>query len=92
MIDTLMYTRKLEEAGLTRDQAELMVRTQFNMISDNVVTKNDLNNLEHKFEVKFKDMNHKMDGLEKRLIFKLGSVMVIILGAFGSLLAFLQAG
>jgi hypothetical protein len=92
----LLYTRKLEEAGLTRDQAELMVRTQFNMISDNVVTKNDLQNglgnLEHKFELKFKDMNHKMDGLEKRLIFKLGSVMVIILSAFGSLLAFLQAG
>jgi len=71
MIDTLMYTRKLEEAGLTRDQAELMVRTQFNMISDNVATKNDLMNLKsdliEKIALVDERLNSKIDGVEERL-------------------------
>ena len=38
MIDILKYTRELEETGLTREQAEKFVRSQIQMITDNVVS------------------------------------------------------
>jgi DNA anti-recombination protein RmuC len=46
MIDVLKYTRKLEEAGFEREQAEIFVRGQVSMISDNVTTKADLEKVE----------------------------------------------
>jgi DNA anti-recombination protein RmuC len=125
MIDTILYTRKLEEAGLTREQAELMVRTQFEMISHNVATKHDIVRLEHqieslenrldskftrmiselnqkfternneldqkftrmyneldqKFTGMFSELDRKLDSMETRLILKLGTLIVVAIGA-----------
>ena len=60
MIDTLRYTRELEETGLSRDQAEMFVRSQIQMITDNVVTKNDFLNELEKLRTEF-------DGIRKEL-------------------------
>lgn len=60
MIDTLRYTRELEESGLSRDQAEMFVRSQIRMITDNVVTKNDFLNELEKLRTEF-------DGIRKEL-------------------------
>lgn len=60
MIDTLRYTRELEESGLSRDQAEMFVRSQIQMITDNVVTKNDFLNELEKLRTEF-------DGIRKEL-------------------------
>jgi uncharacterized coiled-coil protein SlyX len=67
MIDTILYTRKLEEAGLTREQAELMVRTQFEMISHNVATKHDIVRLEHQIE----SLENRLDSKFTRMISEL---------------------
>lgn len=56
MIDTLKYTKDLEKSGLNRRQAETIVGAQFKMISENVATKSDVNNLKIEMHSEFKDI------------------------------------
>lgn len=56
MIDLLEYTKKLEEAGFDRHQAELFVRGQVSMITDNVSTKADLEKISTEFRSELNEM------------------------------------
>ena len=42
MFDTLMYAKRLEAAGMTRDQAEAQINVIAEMVVDGVATKQDL--------------------------------------------------
>lgn len=42
MFDTLMYAKRLEAAGLTRDQAEAQINIIAEMVVDGVATKQDI--------------------------------------------------
>ncbi len=61
MFNTLQYTKKLEAAGITRDQAEAHVQIIAEIIEGDLVTKNDL-------KTELKDF-------ENRLLLKLGAMM-----------------
>lgn len=82
MIDVLKYTRKLEEAGFERELAELFVRGQVSMISDNVVTKADLDNTT---TVLRSEMNEKFAKMETSLVIKISVLMGIQLSILGGL-------
>ncbi len=45
MIDTLMYVKKLEAAGIPREQAELQVQIMADIVDRNYSTKQDLKDL-----------------------------------------------
>ena len=73
MIDTLKYSRELEAAGFTPEQAELFVRSQINMITDNVATRIDMRDISHridkmdqKFEARFVQMEEKFIQIEEK--------------------------
>ena len=78
MIDTLKYTRELEKAGLESETAEIFVRGQLQMISENVVTKSDflLAKSEFSSEIRsvrseIKTIHHRIDKLDERIMEKL---------------------
>jgi hypothetical protein len=47
-IDTLAYTKHLEQAGIERSQAEALAEAMHRFVLPDLVTKSDLADLEHK--------------------------------------------
>ena len=94
MAKTLSYTQDLERAGFERKQAEGIIKSQYELIKENVATKDDIVRLsseikvlEAKFETKFttleskfENLETKFDGLEDKMTIKLGSIMAIGIG------------
>ena len=52
MFNTLKYARKLEAIGLPRDQAEAHIQIIAEIIEGDLVTKQDLKDLEHRLVIK----------------------------------------
>lgn len=52
MFNTLKYARKLEAAGITREQAEAHVQIIAEIIEGDMATKADLKDLEHRLVIK----------------------------------------
>lgn len=50
--DTLKYAKRLKEAGFTETQAEVLAAAQAELIEDNLATKRDLKELEHRLAAK----------------------------------------
>lgn len=50
--DTLKYAKRLKEAGFTESQAEGLAAAQAELIEDNLATKRDLKELEHRLVAK----------------------------------------
>jgi len=68
MINTLLYTKKLEAVGLTREVAEAHVEILVEVVENNFATKDDLKQA-------VKDLRHEIRELESRLVIRLGAVM-----------------
>jgi len=68
--DTLMYAKKLREAGVPEKQAEIQAEALKEIIENNLATKHDLENVREKLEVKIKELEYK-------LIIKIGTMLVI---------------
>ena len=73
MIDTLKYSKQLEGAGLGPKQAELLVRGQIAMITDNVATKADIRDLKelnkelsHRLEVFMEKTDARFESIDAR--------------------------
>lgn len=68
MFNTLSYAKKLEDAGVTREQAEVHVQIIAEIVEDELTTKQDLKILETNIE-------GKLQQLEYRLIIKLSAIV-----------------
>lgn len=105
MIDTLKYSRQLEEAGFDSKQSELFVRSQMAMISENVLTKIDLREIEdkiktvdnkvhvltEKMESRFETMESRFELKLQRVTNRLAVIMITSMGVFSTVLgAFLK--
>lgn len=69
MFKALKYTRKLEEVGFTREQAETHVDIMTEIIETTLATKQDI-----------KDLRVDMSQLEYRLTIKLGTIVSVAIG------------
>ncbi len=100
MVDTLRYSKELTQRGLPKTQAEGVVKTQYEMIKENVTTKLDLKESEFALRSEMKelaaelrsemkqlatDLRSDMKQLESRLTIKLGSIMVAGITVLGIL-------
>lgn len=52
MFDTLHYTKKLEQAGISREQAEVHIQIMAEIVEGNLATKQDLRDLEQRLFIK----------------------------------------
>ena len=70
MFNVFKFTKQLEEAGFSRQQAEIQVQVMTEIIEEDLATKQDLKILET-------NVRSDMQQLELRLIIKLGTLLVI---------------
>ncbi len=77
MFNAFKYTKQLEEAGFTRDQAEIQLQVISEIVEGDLATKQDLSTSVERLE-------HEMQKLEYRLVIKLsGAVGAIVTLAIG---------
>ena len=63
--DTLSWVKKLEQAGVPPQQAEVQVDLIFRAIDDNICTKQDLHELEGNITIKLKELELKIEGIRR---------------------------
>ena len=73
--DTLAYSKRLQELGFTREQAEGFAQIQREIIDDKLATKHDLRGLEQAISQDIKDVRAELKELEYRLTIRLGGMM-----------------
>ena len=75
VFDTHAFVKELTDAGLPEPQAEVLARTHARLIDEKLATKQDLKALELR--------------LKHDLALRLGSIMVVAVGAFAALVRLL---
>jgi len=63
--DTLSWAKKLEQAGVPPQQAEIQVELIFRVIDDNICTKQDLRELEGNINIKLKELELKIEAIRR---------------------------
>lgn len=63
--DTLSWAKKLEQAGVPPQQAEIQVELIFRVIDDNICTKQDLRELEGNINIKLKELEFKIEAIRR---------------------------
>ncbi|MCW5260332.1 DUF1640 domain-containing protein [Verminephrobacter eiseniae] len=87
--DTLKFVKTLEAAGVPAPQAEAFsaaVRDSHEFVD--VATKRDIDDLRKEMEARFEKMAARFEEMELRLTIKLGTIVVVALGAFTALSKF----
>lgn len=79
MFNAFKYTKQLEEAGFSREQAEIQLQVITEIVEGDLATKQDLNSSIERLE-------HKMLQMEYRLIIKIGTIITIAIGVFATLI------
>lgn len=75
-MNTLMYAKKLEEVGFSREQAEMTIGILNEVVESNLATKQDLRDLRSELRQDLEGIRHDMQMLKSELIIKLGAMMV----------------
>ena len=94
--DTHAFVKCLTQAGMDEQQAEALVECQTQLINDSLATKLDIEEVKKEIaEVKREvetlrlEIKKDMKDLELRLIIRLGSIIVITIGVFATLIKLL---
>ncbi len=66
MGDRLTLTRALESSGLQSAAAERVATEIYEAIHDNVATKADLRELEQRLDLRFEQLDRRIDGVERQ--------------------------
>jgi hypothetical protein len=80
--DSHAFVKKLIKAGMPEEQAEVLAESQTELIDEKLATKKDLKELET-------ELKHEIKELESRMTIRLGSLMVIAVGAVAALVRIL---
>jgi hypothetical protein len=89
MFNTLMYAKKLEDAGVSREQAEAHIQIMAEIVEGDMATKEDLNQVKNELKGDIRELKIEMNHLENRLIIKLGTIVTVALAAFATAVKFL---
>lgn len=95
MFNTLKYVKKLEEAGVSREQAEIHLQIVTDFMEQNFATQQNVKDLsadlKGEMSILAKDLRsemaaltqelrHEMHLLEQRLVIKLGTIVSVAIG------------
>lgn len=97
MADTLMYFKKLEAAGFSREQAEVQIAMVNDFTLNNFATKQDIDNHVRDLRGELKDLEQRMDArfvrletelsrMGDRITIRLGGMMILGFGALAALI------
>jgi hypothetical protein len=104
MINTLKYSKILQEAGIPREQAEAHILVMAEFVEGNLATKEDIHRLRHEdfhqlknedlvrlrneLKAEIQDLHHEIKQLEHRMTIKLGTIVTLALAAFATITRF----
>ena len=74
--DRLTLARTIEEAGIAREGAERVASAIFDAIHDNVATKQDIEALRSEMNLRFEQVDRRID----QVVVRLSAAMVVMLG------------
>ena len=83
--DTLSYAKELIAAGMPQQQAEVISLRQRSLIENELATKTDIAGIQRDMKRMDVDLRRNIKELETRLTLRLGSIVVIALGAITAL-------
>ena len=83
--DTLSYAKELIAAGMPQQQAEVISLRQRTLIENELATKTDIAGIQRDMKRMDVDLRRNIKELETRLTLRLGSIVVIALGAITAL-------
>lgn len=78
--DTLSWAKKLEQAGVPPQQAQIQVELVFRAIDDNICTKQDLHELEGNINIKLKELEGNIKEVDGNINVKLKELELKIEG------------
>ena len=83
--DTLSYAKELIAAGMPQQQAEVISLRQRTLIENELATKTDIAGIQRDMKGMDVDLRRTIKELETSLTLRLGSIVVIALGAITAL-------
>ena len=83
--DTLSYAKELIAAGMPQQQAEVISLRQRTLIENELATKADIAGIQRDMKGMDVDLRRTIKELETSLTLRLGSIVVIVLGAITAL-------
>lgn len=84
--DTLKFAKKAIKAGFTKEQAEFQASEMAKIFDENLATKSDFCDIAQNIKTEFTMLDVKLQSLENRLIIKVGSMLVVSIGALTAIL------
>ncbi len=99
--DTLEYAKGAEAVGTPKEQAEYQAQQIAKLVDYQIVTKGDIERLEHrldssieklehKLDSSVENLNHKIEIFRHEIIIKLGSMMFVCSGLIIGILSFVM--
>ena len=99
MFNALKFSKELEDAGFSREQAEAAINVFYRFMEHNFATKefikNEISDVRSEMsEIKSEiselrhDLNHGLQSLEYRMTIRLGSLLIVGLTVIGTLMKF----
>jgi hypothetical protein len=95
--DTLQYVKKLKEAGVAENIAEIQAEAFKEVMENNLASKQDIKDLRQDMLAMKKDLTHDIEGLsrnielvKKDLTIRLGGMMAVSVSILGVLISILN--
>ncbi len=85
IVDTLVFARRLHDAGVPREQAEAHAAVMAEMVLSEVATKADLALLRDDIDRKLVEIRKDLDRVRDQLTIRLGAILVVGLTALATL-------
>ena len=85
MTDRLTLTRALESGGMQSEAAERIATEIYDAIHNNVATKTDLREMEQRLDLRFEQLDRRIDAMVMRLggMIVIGTGVLIAIKYFG---------
>lgn len=80
--DTLAYAKRLKQAGVPEQQAEVQAEAMAELVEERIATKRDLKELEER-------ISNRLNELEYKITLRLGSLIVVAVGIVATLVKIL---
>lgn len=80
MFDSLKYSKKIENAGFERNQAEVLTNVLVEIMSDNLATQGDIFLLKQEISDFKKEVFSRFENLELKMTIKLGGMLIVAVG------------
>lgn len=89
MISALKYTRKLEEVGFSREQAETHIQIMTEIVEADLATKQDIAILRQEINILKEYLENKIIQSEYRMTIKMGTMLTVAVGVLAAIEKFL---